>query len=416
MVKLASSLSFGTGYVEWQERINMERLRNERAARLRQTMKGHGMAACLLSGADNIRYATGMTGPAFMPQLYYCLFFAEHDPIIWLHAGHYHHMRDQAPWIKAENMRLAYSWLGGICGEGATQEEAKLFAAEIEQELRERGLKGEKLGITGFDRPATEALHELGIKTTDVWPMMLKARSVKTKDEINCLKMAAAIADVVWARVYEGMRPGVRDIDLAAIGYKAACEAGADNVGRMIFFSGPNTFERGFTTTDRFIQVGDMFYGDITRLTYMGYNTCYYRTFIIGRKPTEKEKDWHKKVLEKQNALIDAIRPGVTTADVAQHFLPASTWGYADERDVLSIEIAHGIGLQLYEMPVINRLWSLNHPQVIEAGMTLSVETREGEWRVGGSRLEDMVVVTESGAELIGRIPRDEIIVAGAMG
>jgi len=211
------------------------------------------------------------------------------------------------------------------------------------------------------------------------------------------------------------MKPGLRDTDLTAIGQQAMIEAGAEQGGAVPFFSGPSTFERGFASSDRIIQPGDLVYGDITNFGYMGYKTCLYRTFVVGRKPTQKERDLYQRLLEKQNAIIEAIRPGATTADAAQHFEPASTWGYPDEDHVLTIEIGHGIGLYLYEPPLINRLWSLKHPQLFEAGMALAVESREGESGLG-VRLEDMIVVTENGAELLSRFPRDEILVAGLIG
>ena len=101
-----------------------------------------------------------------------------------------------------------------------------------------------------------------------------------------------------------------------------------------------------------------------------------------------------------------------TTADAAEHFPPASTWGYADEAELLTLEIGHGVGLHHYGYPVINRLWSPRYPQVFEAGMTIAIEGREGAVGEGGVRLEDTVVVTATGAELIDRWPRDEILVA----
>lgn len=115
MPKLASSLLFGTSYVDWQERIDVNRLREERAERLRQTMRKHSVAALLIAQFEDMRYATGLMGAPFIGQLNYCLFMVEHDTVNWIHAGYYAQLIDQAPWIKPENLRIARSWLGGIC-------------------------------------------------------------------------------------------------------------------------------------------------------------------------------------------------------------------------------------------------------------------------------------------------------------
>jgi Xaa-Pro aminopeptidase len=399
---------------DWQERINVSRMREERAAKLRAVMKKHGVAALLLEREDNIRYATGLPGDAFMPGLRYCLFSVEHETVIWEHAGR-HTLREEWPWVKPENWRIARCWMGGICGAEATEKTAKLFASEIVDELKAKGLMGEKIGVTALDGASIRALGELGVRTFDAQPLLLEARAVKTVDEINCIKMIVAITDRAWCKLYEYIKPGLRDMDITAAGYQAMIEAGAEIGGVVPFFSGPSTFERGLAMTDRIIQPGDIVYGDITNFSYLGYKTCVYRTFVVGRKPSQKEKDLYKGLLEKQDAIIDAIKPGNTTADAAKAFKPASTWGYPDEDHVFTIEIGHGIGLYLYEMPVINRLWSLEHPQEFEVGNVMAIESREGEPGTG-VRLEDMLVVTENGAEIISRFPRDEIIATGIIG
>ena len=414
MVEFASQLSYGTGMQDWQERINTARMRKERADKLREVMKKNGVAACLLEREDNIRYATGLPGDAFMPGLRYCLFFAEGEPVIWEHAGRFERIHEW-PWIKPENWRIARCWLGGACGSDATAETAKRFASEIVPELEARGLKGEKLGTTALDGPSLKALGERGIATFDAQSLLFEARRVKTEDEINCLKMIAAITDRAWCKLCEAMKPGIRDIDLTAIGFQAMIEGGAEIGGVVPFFSGPSTFERGLAMTDRIIQPGDMVYGDITNFGYLGYKTCLYRTFMAGRKPSQKEKDLYKRLLDNQNSILEAIKPGATTADAARKFKPASTWGYDDEDRVFTIEIGHGIGLFLYEPPIINRLWSPKYPQKFEVGNVMAVESRDGEPGLG-VRLEDMIVVTEKGAELLSRFPRDEIIGAGLIG
>jgi Xaa-Pro aminopeptidase len=411
MVKLSTGLLFGTAMADYQERINVTRMREERATRLRKTMKKYGLAACLLTRVEDQRYATGIvSGYDVQPQADYTLFFAEGDPVVYQHAGAYQQLPDQVPWIK--EMRIARGWLGGAPGKIACDAEAKIFAQEIADEIRSRGLAGEEMGVNGLDAAGSQALAKQGVKLRDCTYEMLEARTVKTADEINCIKMAAAIADAGFYKSLEAMKPGVRDVDLTAVAVKAVYEAGADGEMAINFFSGPYTFERGLARTGRIIQYGDLVYCDHVGVSFLGYKTCYYRTFLVGRDPTDKEKDWYKRLLDRIDAVIDAIRPGATTADAAKQFEPASRWGYASEVEQLTVEIGHGIGLKLYEMPIINRQWSLEHPQVFEAGMVLAVEGREGEWRVGGVRLEDMVVITEDGPEIITRMPRDRIMVA----
>ncbi len=408
MIKMSSKLTFGTDVADWQERINVSRMRAERAEKARQTMRKHGVSALLATQAHDFRYLTGLRGADFMPQLYYVLFFAEHDPVVFVHAGWLYQLPDQAPWIK--NWRSGRSWLRGGPGLKATEEETKLFAAEIYQELQERRLAGEKLAIIGFDGAAREALIAQGITLTDGWPLMLEATTIKTEDEINCLKIVAAICEAAWFKVWEALRPGMRDTDLSRIAIDALYEAGADEVPPIGFYTGPLSFERGFPKAGRIIQTGDLIYSSLCSIKFLGYMSCTYRTLIAGRKANQKEKDMYKRLLERVNGVIDAIKPGATTADAAKHFPPAATWGYKNETEVLAAEIGHGIGLFIYGPPIINRQWSLKHPQVFEPGMTLAVESREGEFRAGGVRLENMIVVTQDGAEIIDHMPRDQII------
>jgi len=177
------------------------------------------------------------------------------------------------------------------------------------------------------------------------------------------------------------------------------------------FKSGPNTFDvyhiRGI---DRLVQLGDLCYVNLCSSNYMGYRICIYRTFIVGRKPNQKEKDWYKKTYDRMYSVLGEIKPGATTADAAKHFLPASTWGYAEERATLVAEVGHGIGLANYQQPSISRLWSLDHPQTFEPGMVIAVEVRDGEPGYGGVRVEEMALVTDKGHEILTTWPAEEIM------
>lgn len=413
MVKMAPKLTFGPAIADWQERINPDRMRRQRQERAQKIMKKNGIPVILEAGTPNIRYLTGLRGFDY-PMCRFVLFFADHDPIMFEHDGWYHQMPDQAPWIK--EWRPARSWLSGAPGMEASQDEAKQFAADIVRELKAKGLLDEKVGLGGFDGLGREALVAAGVKNiVDTRPTMLEARMIKNQDEVNCLKMVASIVDGVWFKIWENLRPGIKDSDLTVIAAATGYEYGAEFATPGGWRTGPSTFDRGFHGGSRILQFGDLVYGSLCGSTYLGYASCSYRTFIVGRQPTEKEKDWYKRMKDRIDACISEIKPGKTTADAAKHFPPASTWGYKEEVEVLASEIGHGIGLgggMGYDHPIINRQWSLKFPQVFEEGMTIAVECREGIHREGGVRLEDMMVVTKDGAEIFDHFPREEMSVA----
>ncbi len=417
MVKESSRLIFAPTWTDLHEGINVPRMREERAARGRQVLKKHGVPAMLVTGSSNVRYLAGFWWGEMQPAVSYCLFFAEGDPIIFAHAGSFHQMPDQAPWIK--HWRIARSWLGEIPGPEGSREEARLFADEVHTELKKRGLTGEPLAVVDFDFLAREALQQKSLKLVEGWELLHEAAEIKTRDEINCLKMAASISVAGFQAGLEALKPGVLQNRVYRIMLDAVMDAGAES-GRGGVHSGPLAFERGISGGDRRIEYGDIGYIRTCGTSYMGYSACLYRSFIVGRQPTAKERDWYKALKERLDAVIEAIRPGGTTADAAKFFPPASKWGYGDEVEVLSVEFGHGIGLVSpaagqvhYNRPIINRQWSLKFPQVFQPGMVLGVESLEGEHRVGGVRLEDMVLVTEHGAELLDFFPRDEILVTG---
>ncbi len=416
MVKMASKLIFGPARTDLRDDINIPRMREERAARMKRVLKREGIPAVLVTYEPNVRYLTGFSWAEFMSFLSYALFFVEHDPVIFAHAGSYHQMPDQMPWIR--NWRIARSWLAEIAGPGATQEEVGLFAKEIREELKNRGVAGERLGIIGFEQVTRQGLKAAGLNLVEAWPLLLEASKIKTEDEINCFKMVASFLSSGWQRVREACKIGMNVGALRRTVMDAMTDAGAE-VARCNIQSGPLGFERGVTYLDRRIEYGDVLHVPLCGTKFMGYPACGYRTFIVGRGPTAVEKEWYQRVMDSVDAAIDATRVGNTTADAAKAFPPASKWGYKDEAEVLTVEIGHGLGMPVlypcyvpYGLPNVNRQWSLKHPQPFEKGMVIAYESLEGAHRVAGVRLEHMVVVTDSGSEVLDHYPR-EIMVVG---
>jgi Xaa-Pro aminopeptidase len=411
---MTMALGFGPGGVDWQHRIDYERLRRTRLAKTQAALKEAGIAAAVLMRPDNIRFTTGLKGPEFVAQLRYVLVFAEHEPVVYELGNLLARQRENAPWIPEQNWRFSYCWLQGIAGREATQREARRFADGIVRDLKERGVFGEKLGTDGVDDAARQALADAGVQLTGVGSALLKARRNKTEDELNCLRMANTIANAGFARLWETLKPGVRERDIGGQVYEAMTRAGAEAVTGTLK-TGPYTFDLNMNgNTDRLVEVGDLGYQNVCRTTFNGYKVCIYRSFIVGRKPNARERDWYRRMYDRVYAVISEIKPGATTADAARHLLPAREWGYDAEQPLLVAEVGHGYGMG-YEEPVISRIFSLDYPQPIEPGMVIAVECREGERGYGGVRLEEMVAVTDTGTELLTTWPSDDLYTVGAV-
>src|SRR3972149_10735099 len=226
MPVFAQPITLGQGNVEWQERISFEKLKSQRAARMREIMRRNNVPALLAAGDSNIRYLTGLIGPEFAVGIWYVLFFAESDPVVFAHAGYIFHYERECSWIS--HWRLAHSWLNGICGAEARAEEADKFADDIVKELTARGLRDEPLSIIGFDGIAQNALQDKGIQVKGGTDLMLEASARKADEELKCVKMAVAIAETAWYKVVEHLKPGVMDSELSRVGREAITNAGAE--------------------------------------------------------------------------------------------------------------------------------------------------------------------------------------------
>jgi len=399
---------YSVGSTDYQAGINFERMRSERLHKAQAALKRHNMAAALFVRHENIRYTVAVKGHAFCPQLSYALVFTEHDPILYELGDMVEHQKLYCPWLKPENIRFSYSWLDSICGPEGVSREAKKFAASIAAELKAKGVRGERIGVDALDEAGRTALRAEGIELVDVKPAIMEARRCKTADELACIETAIAISNNGYASFME-FKPGMRERDGGAAMHASMMRAGAEFASGGVR-SKLNTYDvYHHGNTDRIVDAGDLVVVNTCGTTFAGYRVCIYRSFILGRKPNRKERDYYARCRDRVHAVIDRMKPGGTTADAAKALLPANTWGYPDEQSLVVAEVGHGIGMT-YEEPVISRIWSLDNPQLLEPGMVVAVECREGEWGYGGVRLEEMVLVTENGTRVLSNWPSEEII------
>ena len=284
MPVFAPRIPWGTEAAE-SSGINFDRMKQERAAKAKAALKKHGIAACLLTLPDDTRYTMGVKGGVMPRQFRYSLFFVEHEPLQYASMALGGAKRITGP--AAEYIRIPYCSLEEACGPENTREVAKKFAAGIKNDLKERGLEKEKLGIDQLDEPSRQALVDEGIELVNVKPALLEARAIKTEDEINCLKMAAAICDVGYYEMYKAMKPGARQQDVMATALEAVFRAGAESVTQIIVGAGAGS------RSDKRFQTGDLVSVDYVSVRYMGYGTCYMRQFIIDHHPAHVDARGH---------------------------------------------------------------------------------------------------------------------------
>ena len=236
---------------------------------------------------------------------------------------------------------------------------------------------------------------------------------IKTQDEISLLNHSAAMVDAAYHDLYRAMKPGMRENEAVGLVAKRLYDLGSEYVEGVNAISGERCSPHPHVFSDRMLRPGDPVYYDILH-SYMGYRTCYYRTFAIG-SASRALNDAYKRCRDYLDAAIELVRPGRTTAEIASVWPKAQEFGFPDEEAAFALQMGHGIGLAIWEKPMISRLVSLEHSYEIKPGMVFALETfwpsKDG-W--SAARIEEEVVVTPTGHEIITRFPAEKLLVCGA--
>ncbi len=403
--------TYGLMGVDWEERINYERLRNKRLARIKKLLKESEMGALLCFDMTNVRYITAThIGTWAMDKLArFSLLPQDDEPIMWDFGSAARHHQLYCPWL-GERSRAGISTLRGAMLPAAGR--AEDVARKIRIELEERGLLNEPVGVDAVELPVLFALQAEGIKVVDGQQLMQQARIIKTQDEITLLNSACMMVDAAYDELYRFMKPGVRENECVGLVSKVLYDLGSEHVEGVNAISGERCSPHPHVFSDRALRPGDPAYFDILH-SFNGYRTCYYRTFAVG-SASQAMVDAYKRCRYILDIAIDAIKPGVTTADIAKLWPKAEEFGFPNEEAAFALQYGHGVGLSIWEKPIFSRLVSLDHPEVIEEGMVFALETfwpASDGWTA--ARIEEQLVVTKNGCEVITRFPAEDLLVAG---
>ena len=206
-------------------------------------------------------------------------------------------------------------------------------AGEIASIIREAGVIDMPVGLDIVEPPMLFELQKAGLKIADGQQVMLEAREIKSADEIALLNRAAAMVDGAYHLVYEQLKPGVRENDIVANVNQFLYSHGSDDVEAINAISGERCNPHPHNFTDRMLRPGDQAFFDILQ-SFMGYRTCYYRTFNVGRA-TPGQHDAYKKAREWLDNAIALIKPGVSTDKVASVWPKAAEFGFPGRDECL---------------------------------------------------------------------------------
>ena len=404
--------TYGSMGVDWEQRIDFDRLRRERLARVKELLERSEMGSLLCFDMNNVRYITAThIGTWAQDKISrFTLLPQSDEPILWDFGSAARHHQLNCPWLGDRSRAGIPLMRGAMSPEMGRAEDV---AKKIKVELEQRGLHREPVGVDVVEPPVLFALQKEGLTIVDGQQLMSDAREIKTQDEISLLTHSAAMVDAAYHELYQAMKPGMRENEAVGLVAKVLYDLGSEYVEGVNAISGERCSPHPHVFSDRMLRPGDPVYYDILH-SYMGYRTCYYRCFAVGSASLAL-KDAYKRCRDYLDAAIELVRPGRTTAEIAAVWPKAQEFGFPNEESCFALQMGHGIGLAIWEKPMISRLVSLDHPHEIKPGMVFALETfwpSVDGW--SAARIEEEVVVTPTGHEVITRFPAEELLVAGA--
>jgi Xaa-Pro aminopeptidase len=407
-------MALGKYAVDYEKRVDYDRLRRERLRRAKDQINKDGLGAIVTWDEANIRYMTSyyVTTPLRVLEAQFVFCPRNGDPHL-IGGGTPSEVERRMPWMHGR----VHPPVGLAKPAAATADHPVLnkVVDQIANLMAEYGVEKEPLGIDGTTLSYLYggAFKKRGIEVVHAKPTMDLARMIKTEDEIELMRITCGNSETAFAAIAEAIRPGIRECDLVAIGIKALYEEGDDHTEDLVCCSGYNTNPYGWSFTDKPIRPGDLIYIDVDGASYQGYKSCVYRTFCCG-KATQEQKDLYEECRAMLYDGMSVIKDGAMDYEVLEKW-PQSPeyWGYKDWNDIGPYAIGHGLGLTLHDKPFFNQQQKqAGMPsQTFQEGMVLAVETYAG--KKGGKdgvRLEENVLVTKEGYELLSRWPIQELM------
>jgi Xaa-Pro dipeptidase len=393
--------------------IDMRALRTYRLARLQNALRRHGLPAILLADPINIRYATGVRNMqpwSMHSNLRMALVPAEGGAILFEYPGSEHLAAglETVAEVRPARHRI---WPDPDAGNDG-QQVLRGWAGEVLSLLRR---------IAGADRRVTIDRHvdhfsalALGAAGLEVLPgatLLREAQAIKSGEEVLCMSSAIAVAETALHRMQGMLEPGRSEIELWATLERTNVELGGEYMDTRLLSSGGRTNPWYQEASDRLVRPGDLVAVDTDMVGPYGYDADISRTFFCGPgRPSAEQRRLYRIAMDQLHHNLDLVRPGACFAEMSERAFVLPEEFQARQFSM----IWHGIGLCGQWPTIVGRGFHATHGQagLVQPGMTLCCESyvaaQDG---LEGVKLEQQVLVTEQGYELLTTFPFEEELI-----
>lgn len=410
----------GRANVDWQQRLDFGRLRQDRLDRANKALHKYGIGAAIIYNWDSQRYLGGPWNHPYgrhIPNHFVLLVRDAGFPYVHVTKGLDEvRVKEDCPWLEGRIVTdedLLQPLVLRMMPVAEAEKRWAKTAQQVKGLLKKHGVASLPLSLDYAGPHLAKALTDAGVKVLDGNSWMQEARMVKTDDEIELMKMAATCNEAGYAALVRELRPGMKENQAQAIMARAIYDAGAEYIEGWVVNSGPRAAPRSFNWSDRTIRPGELISMEACHVTVCGYKVCYDRTFMVGGRPTELQKEIYQVSVEMQHRAQDLIRPGITTHDVART-KPTPRPVFKSVEDIHKFRTGWtnhfgGMGISWNEAPYC----TLDEPEVtLEKNMVLAYHAMF--WgEKDGVAIENTYRITDKGCEVLCQWPYDDLIVIG---
>ncbi|MGM9998703.1 MAG: M24 family metallopeptidase [Candidatus Bruticola sp.] len=351
------------------------------AERLQETLDKENLQGAVLTSAENIRYFSG---------------FSSSDGCVFVGQGKLFLVTDSRYWAQAEIQCPQAELVKFV------SHEHRSLAHALALKLKDDKLTGGRLAVEGRSLTLDNYLnlqHELSEwSIVSSSPLIDAIRLVKTSQELAAIGKAAQAADKAWAAAVPCFKAGIREADFCAeLEYQMQkCGARKPSFDTIVA-SGLNGAYPHATVTDRLIQEGELVTVDFGCIVD-GWCSDITRTIWVGQLNNEMVSIWSV-VKKAHDTAIEQLKPGLTGSQadkIARSIIEEAGYGA-----YFSHSLGHGVGLAVHEGPGLRRESAV----VLQPGMTVTIEPGIYVPSLGGCRIEDLLFLTENGAEFLSHSP-----------